>query len=147
MIEEERVDPRTTEILKVFSAREQLMMIIVSTKVVGEAIVSIFSPAHPRQPSETVAYHPRYQLSVEGLFNLLVPSEHDLRRGIAYQTMKTRVLNPKFSVNPGIRAVQNERVTYVARLIVRLTGKPVEVRFQEATGRNFAYLDKGVVRG
>ena len=123
------------------------MMVIGSTKVVGEAVVCVPRTPQSHRPNETVIPHPRYHFAVKDLFDMLVPTNHTLRRGVAYQTLKATVLNPKYAANPALRGVQSERVTSVARLLVRLTGKPVEVRFQEATGHNFLYLDKVIERG
>lgn len=135
--------PRAADTYRAFASAECLMMVVTSSKNVGEAAVCVPHSGQSESPSVTVVKHPRFTIPVSDLFQVISP-EMASRRSRESLAMKSTPVNPKYSTNHQVLRLQQENVAKVARLMAVLTGKPIEVRFQEAGGRNFPYLDEVV---
>jgi len=124
-----------------FAAADCLMMVVTSAKNVGEAAICVPQSGQSAGPSTTVVKHPRFTIPVSDLFQAIAP-EMAGRRSRESLAMKSSPVNPEYMTNRQVLESQQQNVARVARLMAVLTGKPIEVRFQEAGGRNFRYLDE-----
>ncbi len=132
---------KAAETYRAFANAECLMMVVTSSKNVGEAVVCIphFGQS-VEDPNVTVVKHPRFTIPASDLFQAIAP-EMAGRRSRESLAMKSMPVNPRYSTNHRVLQSQQENVAKVAKLMAVLTGKPIEVRFQEAGGHNFRYLD------
>lgn len=128
-------------IFEMFEQSEYLMLLLEGMKAVGDAVVCVPAAGQPHSPNGTVRKHPRYQLPIRDLIQVLSPDTLE-RRTIAGMTLKMQVLNPKYVTNRQLREVQAQRVQSVARLVANLTNRPVCVRFQGSDGHNHLYIDE-----
>ncbi len=136
-------NPRQRETCRVFAEAEQLMMVIKSTRPVGDSVVCVPTSGQLAAPNVTVKYHPIHNLVVADLLRIVCPETLE-RRSRELLAMKATVVNPKFSLVPEMRLRQQASVRMVAQLVATLVSKPVEVRFQGADGHNFSYLGEVV---
>ena len=134
---------RAADTYRAFASTECLMMVVTSVKSVGEAAVCVPHLGQSADPSVTVVRHPRFTIPVSDLLKAISP-EMASRRSRESLAMKSTPVNPKYSTNLRVLQQQQENVAKVAKLMAVLTGKSIEVRFQEAGGRNFPYLDEVV---
>ena len=134
---------RAAETYQAFASAGCLMMVVTSTKNVGEAVVCVPQAGQPANPNMTVVRHPRFTIPVSDLLKAISPEMAD-RRSRESLAMKSTPVNPKYSTNLRVLQLQQENVAKVAKPMAVLTGKSIEVRFQEAGGRNFLYLDEVV---
>lgn len=140
---DEAGNSRLRETFNVFAQAEQLMMVIRSTRPVGESFVCVPMSGQMTDPNVTVKLHPSHSLSVVDLLRIVRPEVLECRSR-ELLAMKGTVVNPKFSLVPEMRRRQKESVRMVAQLVATLVARPIEVRFRGADGHNFCYLSEVV---